>query len=64
MWETILVFVCLFAVLSASLWFFIRRTTRKRHDAIAPGKFDFDAFKAREIARRGIHDMTSIGKGR
>jgi len=64
MWQMILVFVCIFAVLSAGLWFFIQQTTRKRHDVIAPGKFDFDAFKAREITRRGIHDMTRLGKER
>jgi hypothetical protein len=62
MWETIIVFVAIFIALSAGLWFFIRQTTRRRHDAIARGKFDFDAFKAREIARRGIHDTTRFGK--
>jgi hypothetical protein len=64
MWETIIIFAGMFIVLSAGLWFFIRQTTRRRHDAIARGRFDFDAFKAREIARRGIHDTTRIGKPR
>ncbi|MFU2210082.1 hypothetical protein K9F62_09400 [Desulfovibrio sp. JY] len=58
MLETILVFALLFLILSICLWFFIRQSVRKRHDIIAPGKFDFDAFKAREINRRGIHDRT------
>jgi hypothetical protein len=64
MWETIAIFVGIFVVLSAGLWFFISQTTRKRNDVIAAGKFDFDAFKARELARRGIHDTTRIGKSR
>lgn len=62
MWETILLFLLLFLILSVCLWFFIRQSLRKRHDVIAPGKFDFDAFKSREIARRGVHDMTRFGK--
>ena len=62
MWETIIIFLCVFAVLSSGLWFFIRQTTRRRHGAIPPGRFDFDAFKAREIARRGIHDTTRLSK--
>lgn len=64
MWETILSAAVVFIALSAGLWVFIRQTTRRRHDAISPGKFDFDAFKSREIARRGIHDTTRIGKKR
>lgn len=64
MWETIIGAAVVFIALSAGLWFFIRQTARKRHDAITPGKFDFDAFKAREITRRGIHDMTRLGKER
>lgn len=64
MWETILVIVGVFVALSGCLWFLIGRTTRRRHDAIAPGKFDFDAFKSREIARRGVHDTTRYGKKR
>lgn len=64
MWETIILFACIFVALSACLWFFIRKTVRKRHSAIAPGKFDFDAFKSREITRRGVHDTTRIGKKR
>lgn len=64
MWEMIALFVGIFVVLSAGLWFFISQTTRKRNDIIAPGKFDFDTFKSREIARRGIHDTTRIGKSR
>ena len=62
MWDTIIVFVIIFVVLSVGLWFFIRQTMRKRHDAIPPRKFDFDAFKSREIARRGVHDTTRYGK--
>lgn len=62
MWETIIIFAVIFIGLSTGLWFLIRQSTRRRHDAIARGKFDFDAFKAREIARRGIHDTTRLGK--
>lgn len=62
MWETVFVLIGLFGVLSACLWFFIGKTARKRHDVIAPGRFDFDAFKSREISRRGVHDMTRFGK--
>lgn len=53
-----------FLGVSAGLWLVIRKTVRRRHDVIAPGKFDFDAFKTREITRRGIHDTTRIGKKR
>lgn len=62
MWDTIITVAAVFIAFSAGLWFFLRKTSRRRHDAIAPGKFDFDAFKSREIARRGIHDTTRIGK--
>lgn len=62
MWEMIFGLAAAFVALSVCLWFFIGQTARKRHDAIAPGKFDFDAFKSREIARRGVHDMTRFGK--
>lgn len=62
MWEMILVIAVAFFILSGCLWFFIGKTTRKRHDAIRSGKFDFDAFKSREIARRGVHDTTRYGK--
>jgi hypothetical protein len=64
MWDTILIFAVIFIVLSGCLWFFVRQTTRKRNDAISPNKFDFDAFKSREIARRGVHDTTRLGKKR
>jgi uncharacterized membrane protein YozB (DUF420 family) len=64
MWETIVIAALAFLAISAGLWFSIRKTTRKRHSAIAPGKFDFDAFKARELTRRGVHDTTRLGKKR
>ncbi|HCR11903.1 MULTISPECIES: hypothetical protein [Solidesulfovibrio] len=62
MWETVFIIAGLFLALSLCLWIFIGKTARKRHDAIAPGKFDFDSFKSREIARRGVHDTTRFGK--
>ncbi len=62
MWETVFIIAGLFLALSLGLWIFIGKTARKRHDAIAPGKFDFDSFKSREIARRGVHDTTRFGK--
>lgn len=35
----------------------VRRTQRSRFENI-PGRFDFDAFKNRELVRRGLHDAT------
>ncbi len=64
MWETVVTIAIFFLAISVCLWFFIGKTARKRHDAIARGKFDFDAFKSREIARRGVHDTTRYGKKR
>ena len=62
MWGTIVVFVLLFVVLSFCLWFFIRQSVRRRQDVITANHFDFDAFKSRELARRGLHDSTRLGK--
>jgi len=53
-----------FVAVSVGLWLVIRKTVSRRHDVIAPGKFDFDAFKSREITRRGVHDSTRLGKKR
>ncbi len=60
MWETFLVLALVFLGLSVFLRLLIRKTVRKRHEAIAPGKFDFDAFKSRELTRRGVHDATRL----
>ena len=62
MWGTIVVFVLLFVVLSFCLWFFIRQSVRRRQDVIAANRFDFDAFKSRELTGRGLHDSTRFGK--
>ena len=64
MWETVLVLTFMFLALCALLRFYIQKTVRRRHDAIAPGRFDFDAFKSREIAERGVHDSTRFTKKR
>ncbi|WP_231584015.1 hypothetical protein [Desulfovibrio sp. TomC] len=53
-----------FISVSAGLWLVIRKTVRRRHDVITPGRFDFDAFKSREISGRGVHDTTRLGKKR
>ncbi len=64
MWETAFLLTFIFLVLGALLRFYIQKTVRTRHDAIAPGRFDFDAFKSREIAGRGVHDSTRVAKKR
>uniref|UniRef100_I2Q692 Uncharacterized protein n=1 Tax=Desulfovibrio sp. U5L TaxID=596152 RepID=I2Q692_9BACT len=64
MWETALVSTFIFLLFGALLRFYIQKTVRMRHDALAPGRFDFDAFKSREIAGRGVHDSTRVGKKR
>lgn len=62
MWEMFVIVAVVFIAVSAGLWLVIRKTVRRRNDVIAPGKFDFDAFKSREITRRGVHDTTRFGK--
>ena len=64
MWEMFVIVAVVFISVSAGLWLVIRKTVRRRHDVIAPGKFDFDAFKTQEITRRGVHDTTRLGKKR
>ena len=64
MWEMFVIVAVAFVGVSAGLWLVIRKTVRRRHDIIAPGKFDFDAFKSKEITRRGVHDTTRLGKKR
>ena len=64
MWEMFVIVAVVFIGVSAGLWLAIRKTVRRRHDVIAPGKFDFDAFKSKEITRRGVHDSTRLGKKR
>ena len=64
MWEMFIIVAVIFLGVSAGLWLVIRKTVRRRRDIIAPGKFDFDGFKNRELTRRGVHDTTRIGKKR
>ncbi|EKO37435.1 MAG: hypothetical protein B193_3885 [Solidesulfovibrio magneticus str. Maddingley MBC34] len=64
MWQSFVIVAVAFVALSVGLWLVIRKTVSRRHDVIAPGKFDFDAFKSREITRRGVHDSTRLGKKR
>ena len=64
MWGMFVIVAAVFIAVSAGLWLAIRKTVRRRNVVIAPGKFDFDAFKSREITRRGVHDTTRIGKKR
>lgn len=64
MWETAFALTLVFLAFGGLLRFYVRKTVRARHTVIAPGKFDFDAFKSREIARRGVHDSTRVGKKR
>jgi hypothetical protein len=64
MWQSFVIVAVAFVAVSAGLWLVIRKTVSRRHDIIAPGKFDFDAFKSREITRRGVHDSTRLGKKR
>lgn len=64
MWQSFVIVAVAFVAVSVGLWFVIRKTVSRRHDIIAPGKFDFDAFKSREITRRGVHDSTRLGKKR
>ena len=64
MWQSFVIVAVAFVAVSVGLWLVIRKTVSRRHDIIAPGKFDFDAFKSREIIRRGVHDSTRLGKKR
>ena len=64
MWDSFFIVAASFVAISVGLWLVIRKTVSRRHDVIAAGKFDFDAFKSREITRRGVHDTTRIGKKR
>jgi hypothetical protein len=64
MWESFVIIAVVFVAVSVGLWLVIHKTVHRRKTIIAPGKFDFDAFKSREIARRGVHDTTRIGKKR
>ncbi|KHK01288.1 hypothetical protein NY78_3270 [Desulfovibrio sp. TomC] len=64
MWEMFIIVAVVFISVSAGLWLVIRKTVRRRHDVITPGRFDFDAFKSREISGRGVHDTTRLGKKR
>ena len=64
MWQSFVIVAVAFVAVSVGLWLVIRKTVSRRHDVIAPGKFDFDSFKSREITRRGVHDSTRLGKKR
>ena len=64
MWGMFVIVAVAFLGVSAGLWLVVRKTVSRRHDVIAPGKFDFDAFKSKEITRRGVHDTTRLGKKR
>ena len=64
MWQSFVIVAVAFVAVSVGLWLVISKTVSRRHDVIAPGKFDFDAFKSREITRRGVHDSTRLGKKR
>ena len=64
MWQSFVIVAVAFVAVSVGLWLVIRKTVSRRHDVISPGKFDFDAFKSREIIRRGVHDSTRLGKKR
>jgi len=50
-----------FIIAAVGLYRVIGKGACRRHDVLAPEKFDFDAFKSREIARCGFRDATRIG---